>query len=249
MQRKKHKRKVNHVVLVTSDSVDANVRQFKIKPKILRVIIIILCILLGVIIGYITYEEKIWETALQKNIAQQVIIDELKKENESILTEYQTKEADLQVEIQGLNDKLQILSETLNEKVESEKELSQRLEKQSLPTEFPLTGSASMEESTDSGIPICIFTASEGTSVIATASGTVIVVNEEPDYGHNIWVDHGNGYVTIYRNGGDAAVKQGDLVVQGTTLFIIGKDNKKLGYQMMLEGTYIKPVEMLVISG
>ena len=32
--------------------------------------------------------------------------------------------------------------------------------------------------------------------VVATAAGTVTAVNDDGDYGHNIWVDHGNGYVT-----------------------------------------------------
>ena len=62
-------------------------------------------------------------------------------------------------------------------------------------------------------------------------------------------MDHGNGYVTIYRNQGDAMVKQGDSVVQGTTLFMIGEDNTKLGYQMLKDGTYINPMDMLAISG
>ena len=38
-------------------------------------------------------------------------------------------------------------------------------------------------------------------------------------------------------------------VVQGSTLFTIDKDNEILGYQMMKDGTYISPMEMLLISG
>ena len=62
-------------------------------------------------------------------------------------------------------------------------------------------------------------------------------------------IDHGNGYVTIYRNDSKPVVKAGDSVVQGTTLFLIGEDNTKLGYQMQLDGTYINPTSMLSISG
>ena len=117
-----------------------------------------------------------------------------------------------------------------------------------LPTEFPLTGSASMQEAAE-GDPMCVFTASSGTMVVATANGTVTAVNDDGEYGHNVWIDHGNGYVTIYRNKGDAIVKQGDGVVQGTTLFLIGEDNTTLGYQMMKDGAYINPMDMLAISG
>lgn len=238
MQRKKHKRKTNHVLIVTSDAVDANVKQFKIRPWILETIIIVLCVVIGAMIGYLAYGERIWEAAVQKNNAQAEAMKELSQEKE-----------ELEAEIQNLNDKIQILSETVNQKVESEKELTAQLEKQSTPTEFPLTGSASMEEGTADDAPICIFTASEGTTVVATASGTVIAINDDAEYGHNVWVDHGNGYVTIYRNQGETSVNQGDSVVQGTTLFLIGESNTKLGYQMMKDGSYINPMDMLAISG
>ena len=89
---------------------------------------------------------------------------------------------------------------------------------------------------------MCIFTAAEGSMVVATAGGTVIAVNDEGEYGHNIWIDHGNGYITIYRNQGDVKVKQGETVTQRTTLFLIGADNTKLGYQMMKDGAYINPM-------
>ena len=96
---------------------------------------------------------------------------------------------------------------------------------------------------------MCIFHASVGTTVVAAASGTVIAVNDDEIYGHSVWVDHGNGYITIYRNKGDTTVNVGDSVVQGTTLFVIGEDNADLGYQMQKGGSYINPMDMLAISG
>lgn len=74
-------------------------------------------------------------------------------------------------------------------------------------------------------------------------------INDDEIYGHSVWVDHGNGYVTIYRNKGDTTVNVGDSVVQGTTLFVIGEDNADLGYQMQKDGSYINPMDMLAISG
>ena len=109
-------------------------------------------------------------------------------------------------------------------------------------------GSASMEESLE-GEPVCIFSASVGTMVVATANGTVTGVNDDVEYGHNVWVDHGNGYVTIYRNAGEPQVQLGDTVVGGTSLFVIEQGKEKLGYQMMRDGMYIDPMEMLSISG
>ena len=85
--------------------------------------------------------------------------------------------------------------------------------------------------------------------VTVAADGTVTVVSEDPEYGHNVWIDHGNGYTTIYRNQGEVKVKQGETVTQGTTLFIITDESSKLGYQMMQDGAYVNPMDMLEISG
>lgn len=244
MQRKKHKRKMNHVVIVTSDTVDANVKQFRMKPWVLQTVILLLCVVIGIVIGCFVYEEQVWETVNRKNEVKQEEIVKLESEKANL---EQEKHA-LESQMAELNEQIQILSATVNEKVQSENALTEQLEKMSMPTEFPLTGSASMEENAE-GNPICIFNASVGTTVVATASGTVTAINDDDEYGHNIWIDHGNGYVTVYRNSGEPTVKKGDSVVQGTTLFIIADENGKLGYQMLKDGEYIHPMDMLSISG
>ena len=94
-----------------------------------------------------------------------------------------------------------------------------------------------------------IFEASAGTLVVAAAKGMVSAVNADAEYGFNVWIDHGNGYVTVYRNAGEPVVEAGNSVVQGSTIFIIGEENTKLGYQMLHDGSYIKPTDMLAISG
>ena len=193
------------------------------------------------VIGYFVYEGQLWENASRRSHEQVMALEEENKtlsEQNSKLEEQVTEQA----------EEIQILSDTVSQKVQSESELSATLEKQSLPTEFPLTGSASMEEVSE-GDPMCIFHASVGTTVVAAASGTVIAINDDEIYGHSVWVDHGNGYVTIYRNKGDTTVNVEDSVVQGTTLFVIGEDNADLGYQMQKDGSYINPMDMLAISG
>ena len=150
--------------------------------------------------------------------------------------------------MEELNEQIMILSQTVNEKIAVEEELRAQLEGQSIPTEFPLTGSAAMAMGV-SEQPLCIFTASVGSTVVATAGGSVTAVYDDEDYGHSVWVDHGNGYITIYRNKGDVIVKVGDSVVCGTSLFLIGVDNVELGYQMQKDGEYIDPMDMLAING
>ncbi len=241
MKSKRHKRKNSHVVLITSDAVDAGLAQFRIRPWILQTIIVVFCVLIGAVIGYAFYEtdDRINQAALDASEILQL---------ESQNMELSERNATLESQVSAQEEKIQILSDTVNQKVQNEMELSERLEKQSNPTEFPLNGSATMEEVTE-GDPMCVFTASSGTMVVATANGTVTAVTDDPEFGHNVWVDHGNGYVTIYRNQGEVRVKQGEAVTQGTTIFLIEDENNKLGYQMMKDGNYIDPMDMLMISG
>lgn len=237
MGRVRHKRKSRHVLLVTSDAVDAEVKQYRFHPRIMYTLVLIFCIVIGIASGYYIYERDELAASAASTRGQQDLIAALEQEN---------KELETQIEV--LNERIQILSDTVNQKTLAETELTEQLNQQAIPSEFPLTSSASMEEGGEDAA-ICIFTAAEGAMVVATARGTVMAVNDDAEYGHNVWIDHGNGYVTIYRNQGDAKVKQGESVAQGATLFLIGEENSKLGYQMMKDGEYINPMEILVISG
>ncbi len=250
MERKKHKKR-NHVIIVTSDAVDADAKQFRIKPWLLQMIIIVGCVMIGAAVGCFIYEKDVWEVANRRIDEQKILVEDQKsvvasKEDEIQALNEQIR--DLQAEIEDRDDKINILSETVNQKAAEVQGLTETLAAQALPTEYPLTGSASIEESKE-GDPVCIFTASAGITVVATARGTVTAINEDAQYGHNVWIDHGNGYTTIYRNQGETSVKLGDEVAQGTTIFIITTSNTKFGYQIMKDGAYIDPMEMLSISG
>ena len=239
MARRRHKRKSSHVVIVTSDAADASTRQFRIRMWKVRVFVLLLSVALGVAAGYIIFlqDTQAKEEDDVREVQQQETIQALEEEN-----------AALQARIDELDNTVQILSNTVTQKTESESSLAQQLEQQFIPTEFPLTGAATFEEAPE-GDPMCIFSAAPGAMVVATANGTVFAVNDDSEYGHNVWVDHGNGYVTIYRNQGEVKVKQGETVRQGSTLFLIDEENNRLGYQMMKDGVYIDPMEMLAISG
>lgn len=244
MERKKHKRKTNHVIIVTSDAVDANVKQLRIRPWIFQLIVIVASVFIGIVVGLFIYENKIWEVANEKVSDQQANIDQLELQKNELVSNNE----ELKSQIEELENKIFFMSDTITQKTESENDLMAQIEKQSTPTEFPLTGSASYDEQTDENYT-CVFTATVGITVVATASGTVMAVADDGEYGHSITIDHGNGYVTIYRNAGDSYVKIGDTVVQGTTLYVVGENNTKLGYQMMKDNAYINPMEMLAISG
>lgn len=251
MGRKGHKRKNNHVVIVTSDAANAGMRQFRIRPWILQMIILILCVIIGALIGYFVYEKDIWEAEFDQTARQNEVIDALQQEKaelEGQIAELNGQIGELNAQITELNEDIRILSNTVDQKVQVETELTKTLEQQSLPTKFPLNSGASMDTPPEGELS-CVFNVQSGALVVATANGTVISVNDDPVYGHNVWVDHGNGYVTIYRNQGEVKVEQGKTVTQGTTLILITDSNSKLGYQIMKDGEYVDPMEILNISG
>lgn len=237
MGRQRHKRRKHRFVLLASDAVNAGVEQIHYHPWRPWIVIMVLCAFLGAGLGYFYFAAGLWAEADRESAARQEQIAQLEEEK-----------AELESQIVSLNEKVEILSNTVNQKTQNENQLSEQLEKQARPTEFPLTGPATMEDAPE-GDPMCIFTATDGAMVVATAKGTVTAVNDDSEYGHNVWVDHGNGYVTVYRNSGEVKVKQGEIVTQGTTLFLVGEENSRLGYQMLKDGIYIDPMEMLAISG
>ncbi len=233
--------KNDHVVIVTSDAEDASVKKFRFKPWMVWSAVILVCVIIGALLGYIAYEEQIWNAANQK-------IEEYKAEIKVLEETLEETNKTLQEEIEGLNNKVTVLSDTITQMKATEEELTAQIEKFATPTLLPITGSATIEEVKE-GDPMSIFTAAEGAVVVSTASGTVAEVGEDADYGHRVVIDHGNGYTTIYRYQADPLVATGDSVAQGGTLFIIGDEDTKLGYQITKDGTYLNPSEMMEIKG
>lgn len=238
MLRKPHIRWDRQMLIISSEKPMTGLRQHRYHPLARLILATLVCAVLGAIAGYCYHESKqILYQQVQVG-AENAQIAVLKKQNE-----------ELEKKIADMESTLQVLSETVTQKTEMVQNLTTELDQWYLPTEFPLTGAATMENSTESAEPMCIFSAGKDEMVIATANGTVLAVNDDGMYGHNVWIDHGNGYVTIYRNSGDVKVKQGESVTKGTTLFIIKDAQSKLGYQIMQDGEYRDPMEILAISG
>lgn len=249
MEEKKKIGLKNHVLIITSDAADAGVKQFRIRSWILGVIVFVVCVIIGALAGYLVYEERIWQAAIEKSNNQLRVMEQLQVENDRMKEEWEAQEEKLQEELLDQKEEIQILSTTLNQKVESEKALKEQLEEMCRPTGFPLNGSASSLEVTGDEKPVAKITTSAGILVVSTGRGTVISVNDDVDYGHNVWVDHGNGYVTVYRYQGDPTVKNGDSVFPGTTLFVVEEKHLEVGYQILLDGVYLNPAETMNIKG
>lgn len=244
MLNKKHKRKVSRIIMFTTDAVDARMKQIKIRPWMVTLLTVLVCCLLGVGIGFAVYGTQ--SLQLKDNIDTQweASVGELQAEIALLKEELLLKENEIALR----DEKIEALRAAFNAQSAEMEILQTELTSQSLPTDYPLTGSAGIEESGE-GDPMVIFTAEEGITVIASANGKVTKIETDETYGNRVEIDHGNGYVSVYLNQGNAQVNVGDEVARGTTLFLIGENNKQLGYQIMKNSAYINPMEMLSING
>ena len=177
------------------------------------------------------------DNAREEIVSQMVTITNLTDENEALAVENAT-----------LTSKVTVLSETVSMKAANEDAISHETVENALPKGFPLSGSATMEEETE-GDPILKFTAAQGVNVITTGTGVVSSVDADEEYGTKVVVDHGNGYLSIYRNNSAPLVKMGEELGKGYILFTIGEENQDLGYQIMKNEAYIDPMLIIDING
>ncbi len=237
MWKNKHKRKVSHILIYTTDAVDADTKQVRIHPWVLAGVTLIVCCVLGAVIGYAVYEGELWGRIREHDASQN-----------AALTAAQDEKDALQEKIDEQDAKIEMLSITIQDQTQQIAELQAQIAEQSVPTDYPLTGSASMTVIMD-GDPMVEFTATEGSTVVAAGKGVVTAVEEDEIYGSRVVIDHGNGYVSIYRNKGESQVKAGDEVASGTTLFMVTEDNRQLGYQIKENDVYIDPTTIIAIKG
>ena len=246
-------------MIVASSDVNERIRPVVVHKGLIWFGVIFLAIFIGISIGYFANEAGI-----------------INGYNESInirnakISELESQISNLNSTIASKDTEIQALSQTVNAK-------SAQIENMYVPTDFPMSGSASMNLTSDGDIPVVIFTGSEGDYVRATACGTVVEIrtnpkrndsgsiaeyyvagestdgsdNEVKDLGfyNVITIDHGNGYMTVYMNDGDPVVSEGDTVSVGNTLYNLKTGNTALGYEMLRNGEYIDPDEVMIISG
>lgn len=119
MKHVRHKRKSRQLLLVTSDAVDAGLKQYRIHPWFLYLLILLLAAAIGVLIGFCSYEREAVAEQQAEVARQQELVVQLEQEK-----------AGMTAEIATLSEEVQILSDTVNQKVQAESQLSEQLEKQ-----------------------------------------------------------------------------------------------------------------------
>ncbi len=231
------KRRNRFALLLVTEKNDGTMKQHTISPALVEVAVAVLFMIAVAVICKFIYDGITIKEARQEIVNQIITINNLTDENEALSVENST-----------LSNKVTVLSEAVSMKVATEDAISQEMVENAIPQGFPLSGSATMEE-VEEGEPMLIFTAVQGVNVVTSGTGTVVSVSADEQYGNRIIIDHGNGYQSIYRNGGTALVKNGEELGKGYILFSIGEENQELGYQIMKDDEYIDPMLVIDING
>lgn len=231
------KRRNRFALLLVTEKDDGTMKQHTISSALVEVVAAVLFMIAVAVICKFIYDGITLKEARQEIVNQIITINNLTDENEALSVENST-----------LSNKVTVLSEAVSMKVATEDAISQEMVENAIPKGFPLSGSATMEE-VEEGEPMLVFTATQGVNVVTSGTGTVVSVSADEKYGNRIIIDHGNGYQSIYRNGGAALVKNGENLGKGYILFSIGEENQELGYQIMKDEEYIDPMMIIDING
>lgn len=92
------------------------------------------------------------------------------------------------------------------------------------------------------------FTAPRGTAIQSTGNGTVVRVEKRrTGYGHNVIIDHGFGYKTLYGHMSRIDVKKGQKVKKGEIIGLVGSTGSStaphLHYEVIHNGRKVNPID------
>lgn len=243
-EEKKRGRKYNYTLMLFTDSREGNVRQLQIDSVVVEVVAALLVIIMIALAAVCVGRGEALAALREMSAGQAQRIQTLEQENGELITKVQ----ELTVKEKELTQKVVVLSDTINRKVDEEEAEAAREAKACMPIGFPMTSSAVVEQ-VETEEPMVKLTGTEPGNVVAAGAGVVESVTTDSRYLHCVRIDHGNGYISIYRNDGDVMVKEGVEIVRGSILYVIGEDNTELGYQILYEKEYVDPMELLNING
>lgn len=249
----KHKKKKFYTISVTSNYSSDKTKFYRSRFNTLKV-----CVTLATIVTILAVVVTYFGTKHILEMEQKIIeFRSLISEQEETIDQLSTDKTELLSENEILSSAIAI-----QRKEAEEAELIKG--ERTTPNQFPVTGTAVLGEwdkDAKDYVPMALFVMSEESDVVAAADGTVLYIREDSVYGNSVTIDHGNGYVTIYKNQAAPKVAEGDQVLRGSIIYVgfaiePSKDDEDkepeqnlLGYQITLDGIYLDPLDVIEING
>lgn len=253
---RKHRHRRNYTFMVISGDSDGSTKRLHLDHFQTQVLAYTAFTLALILICYVIFSAMTISNLRSIQVDQKSQIQNLTEENDKLSASNET-----------LGNEAQQLRAALNMRLENEQQSAAEAENNAIPSGFPLTGTANMdfavddvdsnditkiesrESNEEKGNPLVLFSAASGSNIIAAGTGTIQSVTSDAKFGNYISIDHGNGYISIYRNSGTPIVSEGDEVDRGDILFVVDGNNTKLGYQIQKDDNYINPEELIEING
>ena len=253
---KKHRHKRHYTFMIISGDSDGSTKRLHLNHFKTQLLAYTCFAIALAIICYIIYAAMTINTLKGIPAEQRAALETLTNDNSVLQASNETLETEVEQ-----------LKAAINKRLEEEQQSLEEAETLAMPTGFPLTGTASMTNAVDdttsttitelteenkdeaTGNPLVVFTTAEGSSIIASGTGTVLTVTTDAKFGNSVSIDHGNGYISIYRNAGDPLVTEGSQIDKGDIIFVVTKDNTSLGYQIQQDEKFIDPEDLIEING
>ena len=253
---KKHRHKRHYTFMVISGDSDGSTKSLHLNHFKTQLLAYSAFAVALVVICYIVY------SAITIGNLRRIISDQKVQ-----VTELTAESSSLEASNIELDTQVQQLKAALNQRLEDEQISAEEAENNAIPSGFPFSGTASMTSAVDdpnettvtkltdenkdtaTGNPIVLLESAAGNTVISSGSGTVMTVTTDVKFGNIVSIDHGNGYISIYRNSGDPLVTEGSTIEKGAIIYAISDNNTTLGYQIQKDDQYIDPEELIEING
>ena len=253
---RKHRHKRHYTFMVISGDSDGSTKSLHLNHARTQILAYSVFAVALVLLCYIIY------SAITINH-----LKSLEEVQKSQIVELEAQSGSLEASNDELETQVQQLKAALNQRLEEEQISAEEAENNAIPSGFPLAGTASMTPALDdpnettittltdenkdtaTGNPILLLESAPGNSVIASGTGTVLTVTSDVKLGNMVAIDHGNGYISFYRNAGDPLVTEGASIDKGAIIFVISDSNTTLGYQIQQNEQYIDPEELIEIRG
>jgi murein DD-endopeptidase MepM/ murein hydrolase activator NlpD len=106
----------------------------------------------------------------------------------------------------------------------------------------PFTGFSAVHKGVD-------FAGPQGSAVSSVAAGLVTFSGERAGYGQMVEINHGNGLATRYCHNEKLLVKQGDMVVKGQEVALMGSTGHSTGphlhFEVLKNGAQVDPLRFI----